>query len=230
MVDSFSEYKPIIEKNLMFIPYIYGGDIDYSINRSYNEIKKSSLTSPRFIINAIVNIYNESIDHLKSISNEVLISEESLVYPGNNWISLNTDKILQYINSELGSTPKYIFTSKSSYQKCGFDKDFILDTKRAFPGYFYPMTKLTGLNIEVFYSPLVEDTTDEIVIYAADNPIQSIVYSIQNMEYSINNLDENCLHNINYNFYYCKFKSVKITIKNISNIRNDKINLILNEN
>lgn len=240
MRESFSEYKSIIEKNLISIPYLYDGDIDFSTDDSYTQITNSPLTSPQVIINAIVKIYNESFDHIKKSSSEIVIPEESLKFPIGKWTSLDTNKLLANISIELGSHPKYIFSSERSFHRCGFDNKFVLDNKRSFPGYFYPLTKLTGLNTDVLYSPFVEDDDGEYVLYAVDKSFQSIVYSIQNMEYSVSMVNGDdiknnkpyheieWMHRIDYKFYNCKFKSIKVIIKNISKLRDDKINQILN--
>lgn len=240
MRESFSEYKSIIEKNLIFVPYLYDGDVNFSTQRSYSKITNRPLTSPQVIVDTIINIYNESIEHVKSQSREVVIPEESLKFPSGKWTSLDTNKLMDQISLELGSYPKYIFTTEKSYYKCGFDNKFVLDNKRPFPGYFYPLTRLTGLNTDVLYSPLVEDNDNEFILYVVDKSFQSIVYSIQNMEYNIKMVNDDDIknskpyheiewtHKIDYNFYDCKFTALKVVIKNISKLRDDKINLILN--
>jgi hypothetical protein len=239
MRESFSEYKSIIEKNIISIPYLYDGDVDFSTQRSYSKITNRPFTSPQVIIDTIINIYNESIEHVKNKSRDVVISEESLKFTSGGWSSLDTNKLMYQISLELGSNPKYIFTTKKSYHKCGFDNKFELDNKKPFPGYFYTLTRLTGLNTDILYSPLVDDNDNEFVLYVVDKSFQSIVYSIQNMEYNIKMFDNDIKHNkpyneiewihkIDYNFYYCKFTALKVVIKNISKLRDDKINLILN--
>jgi hypothetical protein len=73
---------------------------------------------------------------------------------------------------------------------------------------------------------------DELTLYVVDNSIQSLVYSLQNMDYVIEPIDNNNFewkHTINYNLYDCRFNSYKISIKDVSKLRNDKINKILNE-
>jgi len=242
MRESFSEYKKTLETNLMGIQYLYDGDAILSTDSSYDEIKKSPLTSPSVMINCISKIYEESFNHLKSKSREVVIPEEILKFPSGKWQALDTNSILISISNELGVSPHYIFSSEKSYRACGFDNKFQLETTKPFPGYFYPLTKLTGLHTEVFYSPFVEDIDDELVLYAVDKSFQSLVYSIQNMEYKIKMLNSEdfknnkpyhemeWLHTIEYKLYDCKFNSIKIRIKNISKLRDDKINEILNGN
>jgi len=242
MRESFSEYKKTLESNLIGIQYLYDGDVNFSTDSSYDEIKNSPLTSPSVMINCFSKIYEESFNILKNKSKEIILSEESLKFPSGKWQSLDTNKILSAISSEIGTSPNYIFTSEKSYRSSGFDSRFQLETTKPFPGYFYRLTKLTGIHTDVFYSPLVEDTEDELVLYAVDKSFQSLVYSIQNMDYKVNIVNEDDIknnkpyheiewkHTIEYKLYDCKFNSVKVRIKNISKMRDDKINEILNGN
>ena len=63
----------------MSISYLYNGDVISSVDSQYTEIKNSPLTSPSFIINSIVNIYQESFDIVKNKSKEFVIPEESII-------------------------------------------------------------------------------------------------------------------------------------------------------
>lgn len=132
--------------------------------------------------------------------------------------------------SELGIKPLYIFCSDKSRKLFGISKS--KTNTSAFPSYFYPIDKFIGINVDVFYSPLINDE-DEMVIYVVDNSIQSLVYSIQNMDYKIEPNDEKNIewkHTMFYNLYDCRFNSYKLSIRNVSRLRNDKINKILNDN
>jgi hypothetical protein len=222
--ESFSEYKKTLEQNLMSISYLYNGDVISSIDSHYTEVKNSPLTSPSFIINSMVNIYQESIDIMISKSKEFIIPLESLNDIGKDVNMF--DKI-----SELGIKPLYIFCSDKSRKLFGISKS--KTNTSAFPSYFYPIDKYIGINVDVFYSPLINDDEDEMVIYVVDNSIQSLVYSIQNMDYIIDaNNDDNIewKHTINYNLYDCRFNSYKLSIRDVSRLRHDKINKILNGN
>jgi hypothetical protein len=74
----------------------------------------------------------------------------------------------------------------------------------------------------------VEEEDDVFTIYATDHPFQSLVYSLQNMDYEIDQQDENnWVHKISYTLYNCKFSAVKVLIKNVKKIRDEKINEIL---
>lgn len=222
MRESFYEYKKVLEQNLMKVSYLYNGDVISSTDSQYTEIKNSPLTSPSFIINGIVNIYQESFNMVFSKSREFIIPIESINSKDINMF----DKI-----SELGIKPLYIFCSDKSRKIFGISKNS--NNTSAFPSYFYSIDKYIGMNVDVFYSPLVVEDEDEMVLYVVDNSIQSLVYSIQNMDYTIEPIDDDNIewkHTINYNLYDCRFNSYKLSIREVSRIRNDKINKILNGN
>ncbi len=224
MRESFTEYKKTLEQNLVNISFLYSGDVISSIDSQYTEIKGTPLTSPAFIINSIVQIYNQSFEIMSKKSKEFIIPEESIKGTG---VDGNLfDKIF-----ELGVTPVYIFCSEKG--KTLFGQIFKSTSTSAFPPYFYSIDKYTGINVDIFYSPLIEEDDDEIILYIFDSPIQSLVYSLQNMDYKIEpNNDKNTewRHIIDYKLYDCKFNSHKVHIKNVSRLRHDKINKILNGN
>ncbi len=212
----------------MGITYLYDGDALSSIDKSYTEVKENPLTSPKFIINTIIEIYNKSFINMISKSKEIVISEESLS-------GLN-DILSRVI--EIGINPLYIFTSKKGLKLFSITKN--IETNRPFPGYFYLMEKFIRLNLSIYYSPLIDESDDETILYVTDKSFQSLVYSIQNMEYNIDPQNEingdkpyneiKWLHTLNYKLYDCDYNSYKIVIKNVSKIREDKINQILDGN
>ena len=208
----------------MNISYLYNGDVISSIDSHYTEIKNSPLTSPSFIINSIINIYQQSFDMMLNKCKEFVIPEESISGLGKQGNLF--DKI-----SELGINSNYIFCSDKGKKLFGPTNSW--KNTSAFPSYFYSIDKYIGLNVEVFYSPLVKEDDDEIVLYVVDNSIQSLVYSIQNMDYGIEANDKDNLewkHTMIYNLYDCRFSSYKLSIRNVSRLRHDKINKILNGN
>lgn len=207
----------------MSISYLYNGDVISSVDSNYTEIKNSPLTSPSFIINGIVNIYQESFNIMVDKSKEFVIPEESL---GDFRQEVIFDRI-----TELGIKPVYIFCSDKGKKLFGITKN--PGTTSAFPSYFYNIDKYPHINLEIFYSPLIDEDEDESILYVVDNSIQSLVYSIQNMDYKIEpNDDDNTewKHTMFYNLYDCRFNSYKLSVRNVSRLRNDKINKILNGN
>lgn len=235
MKESFSEYKKKIEQSLLNIDYLYSGDVISSCDREYFEIKKSPLTSSIFIINSIINIYNESFQNMIDKSVEVLIAEEGLSTFDKQV------KIFDFIYSK-GIGVSSVFASHKS------KKFFEISSKppeltpenrdeswchMSLPGYFHSIDRHIDVGVESFYSPLIKEVTGESIMYVIDRPIQSFVWIIQNMDYIIEPIsgsNTEWRHKIKYNFYDCDFKSYKIIIKNFSNIRESKINEILNGN
>lgn len=211
----------------MNISYLYNGDVLSSVDSQYTEIKHSPLTSPSFIINSIVNIYQESFDIMINKSKEFVIPLESIK------LSLGgKGNIIDVIIGELKLKPAYIFTSDKGRKLFSITKN--PGTTSAFPAYFYNIDKYPNLNLEIFYTPLInDDDDDELILYVVDNSIQSLVYSIQNMDYGIEPNDDNNTewkHTMIYNLYDCRFNSYKLSIRNVSRLRHDKINKILNGN
>jgi hypothetical protein len=106
----------------------------------------------------------------------------------------------------------------------------MLDKTRSFPGYFYKIDSYNNINLELFYSPLIEEDKGESIMYLVDSGIQSLVYSIQNMTYDVEKFEDEWKHTINYSLYDCNYNSYKLIIKDLSKIREDKINKILDGN
>ena len=78
---------------------------------------------------------------------------------------------------------------------------------------------------------MITELEDEIVIYVTDKPIQSLVYTIQNMDYVIKKISrKKWSHVINYPFYDCVYNSYKVVIRDISKIRENKIKDLLDGN
>lgn len=223
MRESFNEYKKTLDRALMSIDYLYAGDINSSLpQKSFSEIRENPLTSPSFVVNCISQIYKDSFDIVKERAKEVTIPEDMDSPVDMSYLVSKMDSMLGYPN-------KYVFTSKSSYNYIGFDS-FKIDNNRGLPGYLYQLTKIVGVQSIVYYSPEVEELDDAYTVYATDHPFQSMVYSLQNMEYDITPLETNPItweHKINYTLYDCKFSAVKIVIKNVKLLRNEKLTQIL---
>ena len=99
MRESFTEYKKTLEQNLVNVGFLYSGDIISKTESDYKEIKGTPLTSPSFIINCIVNIYNESFNTMKGRAKEFVIPEESI-----NGVGINGnlfDKIFDKIFAKI---------------------------------------------------------------------------------------------------------------------------------
>ena len=223
MRESFDEYKKTIESNISNISFLYNGDVLSSTDSYYTHVLSSQSTSPSFIIKTIENIYNESFKMMDDRSETIVISKESIKLSAGG-----RGNIIDVIIGELKLKPTYIFTSEKS--KTFFSSIKRLDNTRSFPGYFYNIDRYNNINLEIFHSPIIEEDKGESIMYLVDSGIQSLVYSIQNMTYDVEKFEDEWKHTINYSLYDCRYKSYKLIIKDLSKIREDKINKILDGN
>lgn len=215
MKETFDEYKETIEQNLINFSYLYDGDVIGSIEQEHKENINNHSVSPSFIIRTFDDIYRKSFELMMSKSKQIFISQDL------SKLDLDGDKIFSIIDG-LKIKPFYVFCSSSSKKRFGIIKSNI----GTFPDYFYNIKTIYNKNYDLYYSPLIEDSGDEIVLYISDASIQSLVYTIQNMEYEITG-GQKKNHTIKYPFYECDFNSYKISIKDISKIRDEKIDSIL---
>ena len=228
MRESFDEYKSTIESNVMKFTYLYDGDVLSSTNDSYTEILKHDRTSPLPIINCISDIYNKSIQVMIDKSIEKVIGVDNIIsVPGNV-----ADNIFYYIDELKSKTnnfkPLYVFCSENSRKLFGITKK--MSNNKPFPAHLYDIHKFHSQNYDLYLAPLIDDNEDEFHVYVSDKSIQSLVYSIQNMEYYIEKVGDDYNHTINYKLYDCDFICYKLILKNISKMREDKINQLLSEN
>lgn len=219
MRESFNEYKKTLEPNLMKFDYLYSGDAISSTDSSFSELKNNNIMSPLFIIKTINNIYEESINNMINKSKSIIINKSNINMP-----------ILKEVK-KLGIDTYYAFCGKNAINDL-FNAVSTCEKSAVFPHYFYKIYLINN----VFYSPLIIEEEETSIIYVTDAAIQSLVYSIQNMDYIIekDNIDINgsnyWKHTINYKLFDCNFNSYKIIIKDISKVRDDKIKEILNGN
>jgi len=228
MRESFDEYKSTIESNVINFTYLYDGDVISSKNESYAEIVNHGRTSPIPIINCISDIYNKSIQMMMDKSIEKVIGVKNIInIPGDK-----ADNIFYYINQLKNDVknykPLYIFCSENSRKLFGITKK--VSTNKPFPYYLYDIHKYHSMSYDLYLSPLIDDNEDEFHVYVTDRSIQSLVYSIQNMEYDIVKIGDDYKHTIYYKLYDCDFTCYKLVIKDISRMREDKINQLLNDN
>ena len=223
MKESFDEYKKTIEGNLINFSYLYDGDVkNNSIDSCYSEEIINNNISPNVIINCIKKVYDESITNMIDNSIPVIINEP----PTNGIESIQQGMIHKNIKDLHSTTfdPLYVFCSPIG--KNLFGKIFSYSKNKPFPDYFYSIHKYNSSGYDLYESPLIKDSKDEICIYVTNKSIQSLVYSLQNMSYII----EKDKHTINYKLYDCDFFCYKLIMRDVSKQRDDKINQILDEN
>lgn len=195
---------------------MYDGDVKSSIEMNYSKVINNHSVSPLFIIESFNYIYKESFKIVFKKSKEISIPFDL------SKLDLDGDKILSLID-DLEIKPLYIFCSDKSKSRFGIIKN----NTGPFPPYFYNIKKIYNKNYDLYYSPLIEEDDNEVVLYVTDSSFQSLVYTIQNMEYNIENDGKEKNHTLKFPFYECDFNSYKISIKDISKIRNEKIENIL---
>lgn len=213
MNEIFNEYKEILESNMIGISYLYSGDVISSELKSNSENIENKMESTFFIKNTVEKIYKQSID---SMFKRSLVINKSLDFKK---IDKNSEWLEVIIKSlDIDFIPKYAFVN--DFSKLGIVRNI---EDRYLPSYFYWIDKIKDTKLyRCPYINIVDD--DEMVIYLVSDGIQSMVYSIQNMEYTI---EEPNIHTIFYKFYNCNYKSYKLIIKDTQKMRNDKIDSII---
>lgn len=220
MKESFDEYKQTIESNLINFTYLYDGDVISSNHIKYSKNIESTVNnnsiSPLFIIDSFDYVYAKSFENLIKKSEEISIQFDF------SMDELNINDILAMVD-KLEIKALYVFCSIKLKSK--ITERF---SSGPFPLYFYSIKNIHDKNYDLYYSPFIKEDKDEIVLYVTDKSIQSLVYSIQNMNYYIETFDGNIKkHTLDIPIYDCDFKSYKVSIKNISKIRNERIESIL---
>jgi hypothetical protein len=213
---NFDDLKKKIENILVNISFLYSGDVIKSNSYQFTKTSSMEFVSPIFVLESIVEIYKLSMQRLMENSEEIVFAKESV------------DDYLELLQDKIKLKPRFVFTTpRSSKLLCKVQQK---NPGRFFPDYFYEIEKITGLNLSIYISPEINEQDDSLVIYVTDAPIQSFVYIINNMNYTItNDEEERWIHKIDFNYYDCRFNCKKIVIKNISKIRNEKINKLLND-
>jgi hypothetical protein len=221
MID-FNKYKKSLEDFLQGIDFIYSGDITNSFDKIYvNRLKESSF-SVHLFRDMMVDIYNYSFEKMLEKSKEIIVHRNNFldIYELMNKISINP-KILFYsqnsnMNLNLGSHLSELEDDGHSY----------------LPSYFSRRFKLMsyGKEVSAYFSPLIDDDIDDCHFYLVDKPIQSMVWSLQNINYSVNKGFSSNEHMIKIPIYNCDYESYKIRVVNTQKLREDKINSILNDN
>lgn len=208
------EYKTQLEKELVSSPFMFAGDVINSTELSFVRSLKTNSISKKVIKDCIIDIYKKSISSMIENSKEIIIEKDSLSFTSSVIHSLE-------INS------KYVFSSKGFINLFETKSDSILPIDSTLPKYLFPVEKTTYLHIDFMTSPLMKDDIDETIVYITDNPIQSLVYTIQNMEYKIRNSETGFIHEITYPYYHCSYNVVKLVIRDKSKLRQKKLKELL---
>ncbi len=217
MRETFDEYKETLDANVSNFHYLYSGDVISSSESVFSREMTYPHVSSTFIISLVDEIYHRSVRDMLNNSKEIII-------PFDFNSTLNSDKLFTII-SDLNLNPHSIFLSNFA---CKYINIISKSINRPFPQYFYQIKWIDFLKCHVYSSSLIGNDDSEsktLTLCVISAPIQSLVYSIQNMQYTINHSEKT--HAVNYPYYKCNYKSYKIIIKDISELRNDKIDSIL---
>lgn len=215
------DYKKTLEDLLQKIDFIYSGDVLSSIDKTYAQKFKHSSFSANLCKDMMIDIYNLSFNQMMIKSKEVIIHR-------NNFLDVYD------LMNNLKINPKIIFYSNNSNMnlQLGGHLSETEDEQGYLPNYFNRRFKLMsyGREVSAYYSPKIDDNVDDCHFYLVDRPIQSMVWSLQNMNYSINRSFSSNEHVIKIPIYNCDYDVYKIRVVNTQKLREDKINSILDDN
>lgn len=205
IMKDFLDYKDLLEKELIDVSCLYSGDV---INTENNEVSKligSNTFDKSFVNSVLVLIYEKSIEKMFEKSEVKIIRDDGL------------NKLDDII-------PNFSVRNRMTFVNKKYKKRLLVGitqekNKKILPSYFYHLSE----HNDFYYSPLIDKSTYEDVLYIVQNPIQAFVYSLQNMEYIIEEKGDIILHTIKYNFYDCDYKSLKIIIRDLQKYRNAKL-------
>lgn len=219
---NFNNYKKSLEDFLQSIEFIYAGDVISSSEKIYVEKLKHTSFPASLFKNVIVDIYNISFDKMVEKSKEVIIHRANFldIYDLIDRISIN---------------PKIMFYSKNSNLNLSLGGSALLELEEGngyLPSYFNRRFKLmsSGVEVSAYYSPKIEDDVDDCCFYLVDKPIQSMVWTLQNMNYSVSKGFSSNDHVIKIPIYNCDYEVYKIRVMDTQKLREDKINILLNGN
>lgn len=215
------DYKKTLEDFLQKIDFIYSGDVLSSVDKTYVQKLKQSSFSANLCKDMMIDIYNWSFNNMISNSKEVIIHRSNFI------------DVYDLID-KMTINPKILFYSQNSNLNLSLGSHVLEneDGNGYLPNYFTRRFKLMSQGVEVsaYYSPLIDDTVDDCRFYLVDRPIQSMVWSLQNMNYSINRSFSSNEHVVKIPIYNCDYQSYRIRVVNTQKLREDKINSILNDN
>ena len=217
--NSFSEYKKTLEDLLQNISFLYSGDVISSEDRTMTMNVKHNSFSPELMKNVLLNIYNDSLAKVIKESKKISISVN------------NVKDVYQLM--DMNTNSKYLFYSSNSNLKLNISSHLEGELGSYFlPSYFNQRIKLASYSsdISAYFSPVINDSVDEYEILFVDKPIQSLVWTLQNMTYEILPDSGTYKHTVNYKFYHCDYNSTVVHVKNTSKLRDEKIDSLLNDN
>ena len=225
-MNQFENYKKSLEDYLQSVEFIYSGDIISSTNLRLSEKKQHSSFSADLFSKLMIEIYNLSIKKMFEKSKDIIIHR-------NNFVDVY--QVIDKLHSN-GFSSKLLFFSNNSNSNLNLGGNNIFkepeDGHTFLPTYFTRQFKMMsfGVDVSCFFCPIIEDNVDDCHFYIVDKPIQSMVWSLQNIDYSINKSFSMNEHQIKIPIYDCDYNVYRVRVVNTQKLREDKINSILNDN
>jgi len=221
--NTFDNYKKSLEDYLQNIDFIYSGDVINSTNKVYTNKLKHEQFSSQLFRDSIIDVYNYSFNKMIENSKEVVIHRNK--FSIDNLLNILIDsKILFCSDNSYSFMLRHYVTSTNFFSTTSIEDEGI----GYLPDFF--KSKLKIEDVSFYYSPNIKDDVDDFHFYLVDRPIQSMVWSLQNMTYTINKSFLNNEHVLKFPIYNCDYTSYKIRVIDTQKIREDKINILLNEN
>ena len=217
----FENFRKSLEDYLQKIDFVYSGDVINSIDKTYTKKLKHLSFSAEFMKEVMLDIYNYSFQKMLENSKEIVIHRNNFhdVYSLIGDVSLN---------------PRIMFYSKNSNLNLNLGGHLLEsdDNSGYLPNYFNRRFKLMSSGVEVssYYSPLISDSEDDCHFYLIDKPIQSMVWSLQNMTYDIKRSFSSNNHTVKIPVYNCDYSTLRVRVINTQKLREEKINSILYDN
>jgi hypothetical protein len=220
-ISGLDNFKKSLEDYLESMQFIYSGDVVSSIDKFYQKKLKHSSFSAELMKDVMVDVYKSSIDKMIENSKEVVIHRDNFV---------DVYKFIE--DKKLNSS--FLFYSGNSNKNLNLGGSMLpkQNIGQFLPDYFTRKFKLMSFGVEIsaFFSPYIKDTVDDCHFYLVDKPIQSMVWSLQNMTYDIHRGFSSYDHTVKLPIYDCSYSSLRVRVINTQKLREEKINILLNGN
>lgn len=218
MKDDFKTYKKTLENYFINISYLYSGDVVSELKDQYIEYIENKNNSAIFINNFLKKVYIDSFKYMFSkVDKEIIIPHQNNIFTGKYAVMEN---VFAIINEKISFDYNMCFTNYFKYE----DVFFLKQVSK----YINVNNSKRNKTTKVFYSPSITpyEEDEKGIFYLVDNPIQSFVYIIQNMDYTIEKYKNGYNHIMTYPFYYCDFNVEKIAIVDMKKMVRDKIKIV----
>lgn len=219
---NLNNFKTLLEGQLEQTEFIYAGDVIDSTTSLFSQSIEGHEFSPDLVTEMLTEVYNQSFQDMVDNCSEITINRRDF-------------KDLYNVIEELSWTPTILFFSTREGLNLELEGELVANLDDFIPPYFSKRYQLRvsslalngrrDLEISAFFSPLIGESATESVFYLVDRPIQSLVWSLQNLEYQI----EPNQHLITLPVYRCNFQALKIRVVDTQKLRDNKINRVIHD-